>query len=655
VSGAAGRHDVFWVDPVSLFAAQDVNDSRGDDAGLARGPDVRRKSRRRLIVILLAITGRAVAAAPHPNEPAIVSVYPLGGQAGRTVSIEVRGVGLEGAYAVSFETPQIKGLVRTVRPAAPSSRYAIDDESAGSKKEEPAMLSAELEIHVAPGTPPGAYWFRLLAAQGVSNELFWLVSSSPVIEEMNTRHDRPESAQPVAIPCIVNGKISHPGESDYFRFEAEANQELTFEVVSRYADDVEIQENLLDAQLALYETRGSWFDPKRPVWPASNDDPISHFLSRDPRITYHFQRRGTYLIRVAGMLGQGGPESSYQLHIRTDAPEGPLPDPNFWERRRQAAISEHSFLRNLDTSRLRFLSARTVVPPEDSARLKPTIGIASERPGSAQSISSMPLPPIARFPKRERKDSASEVVTVPALIEGAIDNPGDVDFFRFRVVSGDRLAFEIETPDAIPPEFNPRLRILDSDHGAVVANIYRRIGRQFTFYLKTVEPKMLFSFDRGGEYTLSISDITGAVGNTRCRYRLLIRPQIPHLGDFRVFPAVINLAAGQAKKLTVVTEQEEGFSGDASIIIEGLPAGVTAVAGTEVVPDGGPALDEGPKERFVSKAQKAIVILTAESGVLATRSLRQIRILVRPIVDGVPGPLLLAREVPFMIVPTVKK
>ena len=37
-------------------------------------------------------------------------------------------------------------------------------------------------------------------------------------------------------------------------------------------------------------------------------------------------------------------------------------------------------------------------------------------------------------------------ITLPTLIDGKIDSPGDVDSFKFHVDDGARLVFEIETP-----------------------------------------------------------------------------------------------------------------------------------------------------------------------------------------------------------------
>ena len=55
--------------------------------------------------------------------------------------------------------------------------------------------------------------------------------------------------------------------------------------------------------------------------------------------------------------------------------------------------------------------------------------------------------------------------------------PGDVDTFKFQVGTGDRLAFEIETPETGKPRFNPRMSVFDSDGREFLTNVYKKISR----------------------------------------------------------------------------------------------------------------------------------------------------------------------------------
>ena len=132
-----------------------------------------------------------------------------------------------------------------------------------------------------------------------------------------------------------------------------------------------------------------------------------------------------------------------------------------------------------------------------------------------------------------------ESISLPAVIEGTIEHPGDLDSFRFKVDPGQKLAFEVETPDAKPPYFNPRLGVVDSQNKELFSNVERRLSMfnnnaDPQVYLKAVEPKATYTFDKGGEYVLQIRDITSRYGNSSYRYRILVRPEIPHVGEITV-------------------------------------------------------------------------------------------------------------------------
>jgi hypothetical protein len=168
--------------------------------------------------------------------------------------------------------------------------------------------------------------------------------------------------------------------------------------------------------------------------------------------------------------------------------------------------------------------------------------------------------------------------------------------------------------------------------------------------MKSLEPKTIYTFKLGGEYCLQIRDATFRYGDPSFAYRILIRPQVPHIGEINVKADHVNLAPGEAKKLNVETGQEEGFKGDIAISVEGLPAGVTAFPGTEVKPDKGPPLDEGYKERFVPKVEIASIILSASSNAALTSAPQLIRVVARPVIDGILGPPLTAKAIPLMVV-----
>ena len=60
----------------------------------------------------------------------------------------------------------------------------------------------------------------------------------------------------------------------------------------------------------------------------------------------------------------------------------------------------------------------------------------------------MALGVIETYVEKEPNGTAGEALEIllPALVEGAIERPGDTDIYKFKVSDGQSLAFEIETP-----------------------------------------------------------------------------------------------------------------------------------------------------------------------------------------------------------------
>ena len=242
------------------------------------------------------------------------------------------------------------------------------------------------------------------------------------------------------------------------------------------------------------------------------------------------------------------------------------------------------------------------------------------------------------------------MATLPFLVEGAVDQPGDLDrLVSFRVRPGQKLSFELETPEATLPDFNPRWAVLDEAGQVVLSNVYRRVVRQALSYSKTIEPKTIHTFLRGGNYTLRVRDTTRRNGASDFRYRLLVRPQIPHAGELEVQEDRLNLVPGDAGKLTVTTGQEEGFAGQVLLQVKGLPPGVEALPGTDYQPEKPPHLDEGPKERYVPSQGATSVMIVVAADAPPTRMPRILRIRARPVVSGKLGPLLPVGKVHLMV------
>ncbi len=541
----------------------------------------------------------ALCAAP----PKADSIFPLSGKPGTTFEAVIRGAALKGAYAVWFEGTGASAKVIGVEP----------EPGAADAKRKPAdLLRVEMRLDA---TMEGSYRsFRVLTPGGVSNPLRVFTHPEPSLLETASPHDLPRQAQPLpSLPVAVHGRIAEVGEVDYYSFRVAAGEELTFRTLSSDA---------LDPGLSLYKLTGSWFDPDRPTRLAFTDEPVSYpDLSTEARLRYRFATAGEYLIRVNGFWGHGGAGQEYALRVIRDDTAPEIESTSSW--------TERKWTRDLSTDRMRQLWSRALPSLAAAAKPIPVVDADAEP-------TTVPVEPSR--------------IQLPALVTGAIERPGDIDRVKFAVKEGDRLAFEVETPDKTIPLINPYLRVLDSEGVEAFTNIYSQVNSNGNAS-KQIRPKTQYSFPRGGEFTLEIRDITASYGDRRMRYKILVRPQVPHMGEVKVSVDCLNLEVGKAQKVSIITDQEEGFDGYVIVSMEGLPEGVRAVPATEVDPDSPPQPPMGKRERFTTKSQKAtLVVLAPDPAAPATRMPVMGRIYAQPVVKGELGTRVLVKEIPVMVV-----
>jgi hypothetical protein len=321
-----------------------------------------------------------------------------------------------------------------------------------------------------------------------------------------------------------------------------------------------------------------------------------------------------------------------------------------------------SFNRKLTDDWPMVLQARSVQQSGSPAQLAAgSSGSAAAPPSNAKQDApeqgQSAVPP-RLFQEQEPNDAASESleISIPALIEGSIDHAGDMDSFKFKVKAGQKLAFEVETPQTRPPHFNPRLALVDSANRQLFSNVHRRVSlynanSERHVYLKNVEPKALYTFDKEGEYSLEVRDVTMRYGGPSYAYRIMVRRQIPHVGELSIGETDhINLVRGKAHKLNISTLHEEGFAGEVSFSFDGLPKGVQVFPAAPVNDIRAPSEITENAEIIEPKKQQTLVVLLADREAPVTRMPVTIQLYGRALQNGEPGPAMLIREIPMMVV-----
>jgi len=576
-------------------------------------------------VAVLLFASTAAQGAP---EPKLLSIFPSAGARGTELEASVRGTALEGAAGVWFDRNGLSASV-TGFEIVPADQGDETKKPKDDKKD--PVHSVKLKLVVDPSAEPGVYRMRLVTSGGLSDELLFWIRSEPVVDEAVEHRSGTKAVRLVnSYPVVVNGRISKKGEVDDYEIDVKVGEELLFEANTGTA--------VMDPTLTLFARTGSWLDSGRLTRLAYSDEPI-HFpgYANDARLTYRFDQGGRYLVRVGSFLGPGSEDHVYQLRVapsmrderggmhRTQFRPASTP-PVPWE--------ERSYTRKIGPDRMDELWARSVKP----------VKVKADDNKRDLSLFEGAI----RVTRLDAGGDEKEV-TLPALIEGAIESAGNVDRVNFAARRGDRVALEIETPDATVPDFNPFLKIVDETGVEVFTNVHSNLNNNGGFIMKTIRPKTDFTFRRDGKFTLEIRDVTTQQADDRFRYRILLRPQVPHMGAVHVAEQHLNLIAGEAKKISITTDQEEDFDGYIALTAEDLPSGVQAIMATEPLVEKPPPLDDGKVERYVARNQLATMLFATDAGATVTTMPARVRIMARPVREGRMGHAIMVKELLVMV------
>jgi hypothetical protein len=199
--------------------------------------------------------------------PYVTSVFPLGGRAGASHTIEVAGWNL------------------------PTPKLEFD--------------AKKLEA--------GLYTLSVPGATIASNRFSFVVDALPEVVEKEGNNS-PKDAQSVKLPVIVNGRIDRPGDVDVFRFDGRAGDTIVAEVTARRMGSP------FDSAIELTNDAGQRI--------AFNDDHDDAGADRG-RETHHadsfvlaaLPANGKYFIRVYDVQHKGGPEYAYRLRVSAPNPD----------------------------------------------------------------------------------------------------------------------------------------------------------------------------------------------------------------------------------------------------------------------------------------------------------------------------------------------
>jgi hypothetical protein len=480
--------------------------------------------------------------------PRIETIFPGAVERGTTTEVSLTGrYNLRDAYRVLFAD---HGVSATVLGWSDLADPAVPDE-----KRKPFELEGlKLKITVSQDAEPGIRPFRILTKGSLSALANLYITDLPAVREVEP-NDKVAEAQMLELPRTVNGLLDQEADEDVYRFQAEAGDSFSFCVYSaRLQHPVpHLEKDFADVVMTLRDARGNEL--------AAADD----WTNQDPQMFYRFEAGGTYY-----------------LHLR--------------EARNHAGKGRWWYVLNIGKSPVITSVFPPVVAPGSKVKLdvrgfrtEEWDGTTVEVPASAEGqhlvelhsargvVHRIPLL-VSKLPHSVDASASSPIkLSVPHVISGRTELPGEVDRFRFRAKAGQRFEFEVKAP-AFGSLLDPLIELRDisgellevQDDGV---NVVGQTADGLSFPVDK-DPRLEWTAPEDGEYELDVRD-ANYFGSKDHVYYLTAKLQEE---DFALILDDDRLPVGPGESYTsvVTIERRNGFTGPVALHVSGLPEGIVA-------------------------------------------------------------------------------
>jgi hypothetical protein len=441
---------------------------------------------------------------------------------------------------------------------------------------------------VGADVPPGTYDARLVNKWGISNPRAFVVGDQKEVAEKEPNDDL-DKAQKIEMGTTVNGVVAAPTDVDYFAFPGKKGQRVLIECRGWSID------SRLSPELRLLDPAGREVAFYRPV--PGEDGLLDADLPAD----------GNYYVRLCQFTYVGGgPEYFYRLTVST-RPHIDLVYPPMVEPGKPAEVTVYG--RNLPGGKpdpavivggrvLEKLKV-TVDPPRDpqaplrltySGVVAPTGALLDGFEYRLKSDAGTSNPALVLFAEApvvldngsNNTPETAQQVPLPCEIAGKIEKRGERDWYTFQAKKGEVYTIELLSHRlGAPTDLYFSLRIPAKDGTQQIAegdDDPMTLGAQ-GFYTPSRDPAPYrFVVPQDGKYYLQVGSHLAA--DSRHVYRLRITPERP---DFRLFvlgsdnfrPGSAVVGKGGSVTYTAYAWRRDGFKGDITLTMEGLPTGVT--------------------------------------------------------------------------------
>ncbi|MFL5339010.1 MAG: PPC domain-containing protein [Gemmataceae bacterium] len=470
------------------------------------------------IVLCAAITASAAS-------PALNAINPRGGQRGTDVTLTFSGGRLADAQEVLVYYPSISITKLEV----------VND------------ATLKVTAKIASDCRLGEHCFRVRCASGISEMRTFWVGALPCIDEKEPNSD---FALPQKIPLnvTVHGVVDTE-DVDYFAVDMKKGQRLSVEI-----EGMRLGGTLFDPYIAILDSKR--FELAR------SDDAAN--LGQDGCASIIVPADGTYIVQVRESAYGGNGACQYRLHVGTfPRPTGVVPSGG-----KLGEEVEVTFLGDPTGPIKQKIKLPATMPPDPYAVLCQDAG------GISPSGFKFRLSDFGNVVEQEPNDTAAQATKGPALpiaLNGVIEKPGDVDYFRFTAKKGETFdvrCYARRWDSALDP-----VMVLSNAAGGDLVGTNPTVPDCYFRY----------TFPEDKEYVIRVYDHLQK-GSVNSFYRIEFTPVQPKLTV--TIPKVDFFGYGQERQTIPVhrgnrwavlaTATRADFGGDLTLGTENLPKGVAA-------------------------------------------------------------------------------
>ncbi len=412
-----------------------------------------------------------------------------------------------------------------------------------------------IELVIASDAPPGDRELRLRTPNGVTNPMRFCVGLLPEISEIEVNDFTPMRLPATESPFVLNGQVDRR-DIDQFRFTAKKGQKLVLETKAR-----QLVPYMADAVPGWFQATLMLSDPDgREV--CFVDD---YRFDPDPVLLFLVPKTGDYVLTVKDAIFRGRADFVYRITIG----EIPFITRMFplGGRAGAAAVSDVTgwnlpFQKmELDTS-VKAGTTNEVTMRWKNGRTNRLLYRVDDLPEALDTGSNDTI-------------GTAQAITLPVIVNGRIEVPGDHDVFRFEGRAGEEVVVEAECR-ALESPLDSVLQ-LTGPNGDVVDWNDDREDRRIGLNTHQADSYLRVKLPSDGSYRVRISDAQNH-GGEAYGYRLRVSPPRP---DFTVIttPSALSLREGGTVPFTAHIIRRDGFDGIINLELAGAPEGFSLGGG----------------------------------------------------------------------------